>query len=191
MTTTNARTRGRPPELPQVGDQFIELVEKGVSLKVACAEVGVHFQTLMNWRHRGEDAKALVAAGHEVAERELSYLDFVDRLAAARCKLQSDLEQRLAELVPEMNAREMLEVLSRVDREVWGKNDTLHLQHGGGLQFSVVQRYGDAIAELLRGVLNDLALTEEQRARAPEIVDRHLARLEGEQPAQVGGGNAA
>lgn len=47
-------------------------------------------------------------------------------------------------------------------------------------QVALAERYGATLAELLRGVFADpeLALTEAQRARLPDVLRRHLPRLE-------------
>lgn len=46
----------------------------------------------------------------------------------------------------------------------------------------VAELYGHSIAKLLRGVLGDLELSPDQQKRAPHIVRKHLALLEGSRP---------
>jgi hypothetical protein len=48
-------------------------------------------------------------------------------------------------------------------------------------QVRVMEVYGESIARMLRGILNELELTAEQRDRAPDIVRRHLIAIEGGQ----------
>jgi hypothetical protein len=45
-------------------------------------------------------------------------------------------------------------------------------------QVELAERWGAQIATVLRQILDDLALTDEQRARAPEVVRSHLLALE-------------
>lgn len=46
----------------------------------------------------------------------------------------------------------------------------------------LAETYGEMIARLIQGILADLELNEEQRARAPQIVRRHLIALDGGAP---------
>lgn len=46
----------------------------------------------------------------------------------------------------------------------------------------VAEMYGHSIAKLVRGILEDLELTNEQLERAPHIVRKHLVLLEGKRP---------
>ena len=46
----------------------------------------------------------------------------------------------------------------------------------------LAETYGEMLATLIQGILGDLDLTEEQRARTPEIVRRHLKLLDGGVP---------
>jgi hypothetical protein len=43
---------------------------------------------------------------------------------------------------------------------------------------ALAEKWGDQIASLLKGVLDDLELTQRQKKEAPEIVRRHMAILE-------------
>lgn len=45
----------------------------------------------------------------------------------------------------------------------------------------IAEQYGAALARLLKGILDDLELSEVQRQRAPAIVRKHLILLEGRQ----------
>lgn len=46
----------------------------------------------------------------------------------------------------------------------------------------VAEMYGHSISKLLRGILEDLELNDDQLARAPHIVRKHLILLEGSRP---------
>jgi hypothetical protein len=46
----------------------------------------------------------------------------------------------------------------------------------------VAEMYGQSIAKLVRGILDDLELSKEQAERAPHIVRKHLILLEGTRP---------
>jgi hypothetical protein len=43
----------------------------------------------------------------------------------------------------------------------------------------VAERWGDELANVLSAILEDLQLTKEQQARAPDVVGRHLRVMEG------------
>jgi hypothetical protein len=47
-------------------------------------------------------------------------------------------------------------------------------------RIKMAERFGEAIATLIQGVLDDLALNKRQRAEVPEVVRRHLLVLDGE-----------
>lgn len=46
----------------------------------------------------------------------------------------------------------------------------------------LAETYGEMLGKLIKGILADLDLTQEQAARAPAIVRRHLILLDGGQP---------
>jgi hypothetical protein len=46
----------------------------------------------------------------------------------------------------------------------------------------LAETYGEMLAALIQGILGDLDLTLEQRARVPQVVRRHLIMLDGGQP---------
>lgn len=46
----------------------------------------------------------------------------------------------------------------------------------------IAEQYGAALARLLRGVMEDLQLTPQQKERAPAIIRKHLILLEGRAP---------
>jgi len=50
----------------------------------------------------------------------------------------------------------------------------------------MAETYADLLARLIQGILGDLELTPEQRARAPMIVRRHLIAIDGGQVATAG-----
>jgi len=51
----------------------------------------------------------------------------------------------------------------------------------------LAEGYGEVLARMLTGVFADLVLTEEQQARAPDIVRKHLVLLEGGKPEVIEG----
>jgi hypothetical protein len=42
----------------------------------------------------------------------------------------------------------------------------------------LAETYGEMLAQLIQGILGDLELTDEQRAKAPVIVRRHLIAID-------------
>lgn len=46
----------------------------------------------------------------------------------------------------------------------------------------LAETYGEMLAQLIQGILTDLELTSEQRARAPQIIRKHLMLVDGNAP---------
>jgi hypothetical protein len=51
-------------------------------------------------------------------------------------------------------------------------------------QIALAERYGEAIAHLIQGILGDLALNRRQQAQVPQVVRRHLIALEAGEPSR-------
>lgn len=86
------RTKDVPPDRKQkvgnpglltnaLADRLIQIVVTGVPLDVATAYVGIHRETLRQWRRRGEKALEINASRRSPTERR--YADFVTKLDAA------------------------------------------------------------------------------------------------------------
>ena len=50
-------------------------------------------------------------------------------------------------------------------------------------QIRLAEKYGEAIAALIQGILGDLSLTRRQQAEVPQVVRRHLVALDAGTPA--------
>jgi hypothetical protein len=66
-------------------DELARLIgEEMASVEAACALTpGVQRSSYFAWRARGEEARSLMQAGETVDERELRYVDFLERMEAA------------------------------------------------------------------------------------------------------------
>lgn len=88
------------------------------------------------------------------------------------------LEAAIAlEMDPDLAARAQF----RYERERKHLVGTCQIALHAGIEERAVrlaERMGDQLAELIRGLLNDLQLTPEQQERAPEIVRSHIRLLE-------------
>lgn len=163
-------------------DHLITLVANGASLNRAVAETGITYQGMLNWRHKGEDALTLKTEGYAVPKELEPFILFVEKLTRACGRVALNTELYLGKLVQaattgsgDLDPRDAIAILERLDRTRWGKALTLH--HEGEMQVSIVDRYAEAIAALIEGILTDLLLSDEQQERAPEIVEKHMNAL--------------
>lgn len=179
---TNA---GRKTKLAdqQLRDRLLKMLAGGVDLIGACAEVNVDPNSFYRWIEKGEDAETLQTEGYELTETEELYREFREQATRARRRFVNRVEIALADKIPDADVRELIDILQRVNRERWGRQDVVSVNHSGTVSLDVIQRYGETIAELLRGVLTDLCLTEEQEALAPAIVRTWMGRLSAGEPA--------
>jgi hypothetical protein len=80
---------GRPSKLTTARTTQL-VARQGCPLDTACAQVGIHRDTLYEWSRRGRDAAERRARGERVDPRESDYLRFSDALREARAAAESD-----------------------------------------------------------------------------------------------------
>lgn len=80
---------------PEMCDRLAESVSNGVPLSIAAQRQGVNYTTVLRWRQRGDLAIEQLAAGQDVPERELQFIEFVEKLNMARGQA---LEERIAQV---------------------------------------------------------------------------------------------
>lgn len=180
-TVRNGDT-GRPSVLPEVKDVLLALLATGVSIEASCGEVGISDATFYRWMQKGEEAEALYAEGYDLNDGEAAYREFRREALRATRRLEIDAVRALRKKLPEADTRELLDILARVNRRTWSKSDRVDVHHSGSITVDVIKRYGETVAELLRAVLADLGLSQEQRDRAPDIVREHMQRLTAKEP---------
>lgn len=64
-----------------------------------------------------------------------------------------------------------------MNRRTYGTRLSTLEQRMADTEEALAERLGTLMTDLLRGVLDDLGLTDEQRAIASEAVPRHLAEM--------------
>jgi len=175
-----------------LGEVLVSMIDTGVKPELACEYVNVDKTSYYDWQRRGRDAAALLAQGVDVPADEQDFLDFLHALQRARGGMQRRLEQRLADLIPTMEPREVTDVLARLDKVKWAKASSMKLDVSG--EINVVEHHGDAVAILIRlivdGLLAKRTITE-ARASAQEIVQAALAAVVNRDdggPPQLGAG---
>ena len=169
---------GRPAKFDSHSALLLACIRTGMRPTTARRKAQVSGTTVRRWITAGQDAELLAAEGVPLTDDEAKYRRFLASYQQACVDLQAKLEQRLTSLVPDMDTRELLSVLERVDREVWGKHDqvTVH-SSGSDLQAVVMDRWAETIGILIRRVLNDCHLSDEQAIMAKESLTRHLATM--------------
>jgi hypothetical protein len=164
---------GRPNKFNTHADLLITAIRTGLRPATARKQINISKSTVRRWIVAGLDAQALHDNGVPLNETEEMYRGFLERYYDACVHLQAQLEQRLQELAPVMEPREVLSVLERMDRETWGKHDTVTVQNGGDDQM-VMQRWAETIGVVIKNVLRDCHLTEEQEELARVALGKHL-----------------
>lgn len=76
--------RGKAKLTAKLRNELCDHLRTGMPIVFACARVGIHKTTYFKWVRRGEDARALVEEGHDVAADERAYAVFVDSVELAR-----------------------------------------------------------------------------------------------------------
>lgn len=173
------RERGRPIGTTLMDTKGLELlaaIRGGRRPATARMLVGINRSTVARWLARGEDAALLEMHGTPLTPDEQKYRDFLRRYQRACVDMQAKLEKRLADLVPNMEPRDALEVLARMDREVWGRHDTLTVKDGGSDQ-DVLARWAETIGHVMKRVLEAAHLDDEQAERAQQALVEALAEV--------------
>lgn len=169
---------GRPPKIDTHGPAVIARIRKGMDAPAACERSGIGHRTFERWLAHGYDAQVLLESGHTLTDAHEQYRRFLAEYLDASHELHERLLDRIHDLVPNLDAREALALLERLRRSRWGRVETHVItagEPGGSIPFT--ERYADTLADLLRGILADLGLSDEQREAAPQIIERNLARV--------------
>lgn len=175
---TPKRSPGRPygsSELLEVkGPMLLAFIRRGRMPATARARVGLEAETVRRWIDKGEDAERLLRRGAPLSDGEEKYRQFLWDYRRACRTLQGKLEERLADLADTMEASEILKVLERLDREVWGRHDTITVQDGS-TDDDVIRRWAETLGYVIRRVLDAAHLSDEQQAQAQAELDAALA----------------
>lgn len=176
------RPKGSTELLDTKGAELLAAITRGRRPTTARQLVGLEAETVRVWRAKGEDAVRLEMAGIPLDAGEVKYATFLRAYQRACVDLQAKLEGRIAELAPEMEPAEALKVLERLDREVWGRHDTVTVQNGGVDDQAVVRRWAETLGHVIRRVLNAAHLDDEQQARAMQELNAALAEVTAPDP---------
>lgn len=176
------RPKGSTELLDTKGQELLAAITKGRRPATARKLVGLEAETVRRWIAAGEDAERLANAGIPLDDGEVKYRTFLWAFQRACVDLQAKLEERLADLALDMEPGEALKVLERLDREVWGRHDTLTVQDGGVDDQAVVRRWAETLGHVIRRVLNAAHLDDEQQARAMAELDAALAEVTAPDP---------
>lgn len=179
-----AATSDTPAKCVTVHDRIVALLATGVSRAATCNEVGVGESTLRLWEDNGRTAAGLEAEGYDLTDGEHIYLRFLRDSTRARARLEIRVTRRLSALVddPDTDVRDLIDILQRISRERWARQDTLSVEHGGTVTVDLAGRFAPTIAAVLRDVLGSLNLSDEQRERAPDVVKLALERHSSSNP---------
>lgn len=176
------RPTGSTELLDTKGQELLTAIRKGRRPATARQLVGLHAETVRVWIAKGEDAERLATAGIPLDDGEVKYRQFLWDFQRACVDLQAKLEERLADLAYDMEPGEALKVLERLDREVWGRHDTVTVQDGGVDDTAVVRRWAETLGHVIRRVLNAAHLDDEQQARAMQELEAALAEVTAPDP---------
>lgn len=176
------RPVGSTELLDTKGAELLEAIRKGRRPATARQLVGLEGETLRRWVAKGEDAERLHQAGIPLDAGEEKYRTFLWEFQRACVDLQAKLEERIADLAPDMEPAEALKVLERLDREVWGRHDTLTVKDGGVDDAAVVRRWAETLGHVIRRVLNAAHLTDEQQERALAELSAALEEVTAPEP---------
>lgn len=104
---------GRPTEFtPELGEQILTLMEEGLSLAAAAAELNIHRQRVYEWEER--------------------HPEFADTVKLARSKRQLFLERRLLKAEQSPVVTSTIFALKNAGAEDW--RDKQEIEHSGGVK---------------------------------------------------------
>lgn len=170
------RPAGQPPKLPTVRDELLALIARGQKPELAAQDVGISTRTLYLWKSKGEDAAALQLEGYTLTKTEQMYLQFLQDFYRARNRFQRDAELELRKKLPDLSGKELLDALSRLDPERWGRRDRLHLSGQVNTDSTMIEidRYGKTVAYAFRQTLHQLGLSQDEQNEALQMFAQHL-----------------
>lgn len=163
-----------------LANAFVKLLEIGHDPKDVADALDVDVSSYYNWRRLGQDIHMRLAENPDLdlTEAEDAYFDFLHASNRARGAFKRALEARLVELLPTMEAREVTDVLARVDKLKWSKASSMRIDLAHHV--NIMDTHGPAVGKLLNLVVNGLLgqdTIEDARRFAPEIVSRALAEV--------------
>lgn len=170
------RPYGSSQLLDEKGPLLLAFIRRGRRPATARARIGLEAETVRRWIEKGEDAERLLRRGAPLSDGEEKYRRFLWDYQRACRELQGKLEEHIANLVPGMDASDAVKVLERLDREVWGRHDTLTIREGDADE-QIVQRWAETLGWVIRRVLEAAHLTDEQAARAQEALNAALGEV--------------
>ena len=124
---------GRPRILeqrPQLVDELCELLEQGVPQSAAAPTVGISRDSLQTWKARGQTARQQLTDGQKVDPNELTYLDFSDRIEAARAKAETKYTLYVSRAAAGGDVRAAMWWLDRARPERWAQRQQHELSGG-------------------------------------------------------------
>lgn len=69
---------------PEVLRAFVEHLQTGMPIKFVCGRVGLHHSTYYSWLDKADDARAVLAEGHDLDDNQRALIEFSDTVAIAR-----------------------------------------------------------------------------------------------------------
>ena len=83
------RRTGRPSKLTaELQAKIVKHLEDGLFIQNAAALCGIHVDSIMTWRKRGDDAAKAMAKGEQVKASDRRFVDFAEAVARARAKAE-------------------------------------------------------------------------------------------------------
>lgn len=176
---------GRPPITPSsiavaatddtpaqtYGKAIAALVRLGMRQGPAAARLAIHHSTVASWVERGEaDAEA---------GKETEFSEFVREMTVAQSAFLSDMLQqvhRAAKGTPDKQGdwRAAMALLERLRPEDFSLKH--QVEHSG--QINLAEQHTDQMVFVIGAILAELELTDEQLARVPDLIEKHLKDAE-------------
>src|SRR5215218_2732977 len=139
------KSAGRPSKLtPELEKDLLQNIELGMTYKLACEDVGIHYDTFRKWMRKGEDAQSG------------EYFAFVVSLARARAKGAKANLMLIRRAANDGDARSAQWILERRHREDYGPPDI-------AAALELLQSRADAGSDFLRGADTARALYEKKK----------------------------
>lgn len=115
--------KGRPTKLtPKVQDAICTAIEYGAPLYIAAKYGGVHEDTVLNWRNKGEAVQQRLEEGEqwELTPEERAYIGFFGAVEAANAKAMLFHLQNLTDSA-HINPQNSMWILERRWPDVFGR----------------------------------------------------------------------
>ena len=115
---------GRPLILethPEIVDELCELLKEGIPQSAAAPSVGISRGTLQSWKARGRAARENSIGGDSIEPSEALYLDFLDRVEAARAAAEITMTRYVTKTAAGGDVRAAMWWLDRARPERWAQ----------------------------------------------------------------------